>query len=94
MKVLFDQYGHKYETPEGERTKTDQAHADDLLVFGNSKENMDILMDDIVTYTEYTHIAINPDKCKILVSNRNESVDTDFTLSDGNRQLNAVKELK
>jgi hypothetical protein len=63
-------------------------------VFGNGKENMDGLMDDIVTYMEYAHIAINPHKCKILVLNRNESVDTDFILSDANGQLNTVRELR
>jgi hypothetical protein len=85
MRALFDQYEYKYETPEGERTKTVQPYAEDLLPSGNSKENMDRLMDDIVTHMEYVHIAINLDKCKFLVSNRNESVYADFTLSDANR---------
>jgi hypothetical protein len=84
MGVLFDQYEYKYEASEEERTKTVQVYVDDLLMFGSSKERMDRLMDGIVTYMEYAHIALNHDKCKILVSNRNELADTDFTLSDVN----------
>jgi hypothetical protein len=44
MRALFDQYGYKYEISEGERTKIVQVYVDDLLLFGNSKENMDRLM--------------------------------------------------
>jgi hypothetical protein len=69
MRRFNEKYGYKYEIADRIQTKTMQAYADDLLLFSNSKENMNRLMDGIVTYMEYVHIAINPNQYKILSSN-------------------------
>jgi hypothetical protein len=51
---------------------------------------MDQLINGVVTYMNYAQININPDKCKILVYNRNGELDADFTLQDANRVLQVL----
>jgi hypothetical protein len=78
----FEEFGYKYYEGRELQTKIVQAYAHDLLLFANSKENMDHLIDEVITYMNYAQININPDRCKILVYNRNGEVDPDFTLPD------------
>jgi hypothetical protein len=86
----FEEFGYKYYEGRDLQTNIAQAYADDLLLFANSKENIDHLIDGVITYMNYAQININPDKCKILVYNRNEEVDPDFTLPDAQGILQAL----
>jgi hypothetical protein len=55
---------------------------------------MNKLMEDAITYMNYAHVANNPDKCKILVSNRNEIIDIDFTLPDADNALQVISRVE
>jgi hypothetical protein len=86
----FEEFGSKYNEGRELQTKIVQAYADDLLLFANSKENMNHLIDGVITYMNYAQININPDKCKFLVYNRNGEVDADFTLPHAQGVLQAL----
>jgi hypothetical protein len=87
LRKNFEDFGYKYYEGNELQTKIVQAYADDLLLFANSKENMDHLIDGMITYMNYAQININPDKCKILVYDRSGEVNVDFTLPDAERVL-------
>jgi hypothetical protein len=46
-----------------------QAYADDLLVFGDTREHLNILVEGLIQFMEYAHISFNPKKYKILIHN-------------------------
>jgi hypothetical protein len=49
MRRSYEKYGYKYEVADEIQIKPAQTYANDLLIFSNSKENMNRLMDGIVT---------------------------------------------
>jgi hypothetical protein len=90
----FQEYGYEYEINGLTLKKTVQAYADDLLFFSNSKENMSMLADGMVTFMKYAQINLNPDKCRILVYDPYEDLPTDFTLPDEYGNLRAIERIE
>jgi hypothetical protein len=54
---------------DGQLRKVIQAYADDLLVFADIRNHMNILVDRFEDFMKYEHINFNPNKCKILIHN-------------------------
>jgi hypothetical protein len=59
LKKNFEDYGYKYYEENELQIKIVQAYADDLLLYANSKENMDHLIEGIISYMNYAQININ-----------------------------------
>jgi hypothetical protein len=55
---------------------------------------MNKLTEDVITYMNYAHIANNPDKCKILVSNRSGIIGVDFALPDADNVLQVISRVE
>jgi hypothetical protein len=49
------------------RKKVIQAYTDDLLVFADTRELLNIFLEGLIQFMEYGHIRFNPKKCKIVI---------------------------
>jgi hypothetical protein len=68
-----------------EKPKVMQACADELLVFVNTREHLNKLVDGLIQFMEYAHINFNPKKCKILIRNAEKIVISSLFLPAENR---------
>jgi hypothetical protein len=46
-----------------------QAYADDLLLFADTKEHLNMLIDVITEFMRYARIAFNSSKCRLFIHN-------------------------
>jgi hypothetical protein len=67
-----------------EKRKVIQAYADDLLVFADTRDHLNTLVDGLIQFTEYAHIIFNPKKCKILIHKAEKILITPLSLQDAN----------
>jgi hypothetical protein len=54
--------------------KVIQAHPDDLLVFADTREHLNIFVDELEDFVKYAHINFNLTKCKLLVHNQEKEL--------------------
>jgi hypothetical protein len=82
IKREFGELGYHYGKEGYEEFKVIQAYADDLLIFSESKNNLNKLVDALDTFMRFAGIRFNPDKCKIIVNNASNQLITELTLPD------------
>jgi hypothetical protein len=68
-----------------------QAYADDLLIFTETRENLNKLTDAIADFMDYVQIHFNPDKCRIITHNDDKGIESELYLKDENGQDKPVK---
>jgi hypothetical protein len=66
IRERYQECGNSFDT--GKR-KVIQEYAEDLLVFADTREHLNRLVDGLVQFMEYARISFNPKKCKILIHN-------------------------
>jgi hypothetical protein len=71
IREKYQECGYSYDDQERkkERKKGTQAYADDLLVFADTREHLNILVEGLVNFMKYAHTNFNPKKCRILIHN-------------------------
>jgi hypothetical protein len=72
--------GYDYGENEYQQCKVVQAYADDLLIFTESKENLNELASVLITFMEFTKISFNPSKCKLIINNPTGEIIPELTL--------------
>jgi hypothetical protein len=64
------------------KRKVVQAYADGLLIFTNTRENLNRLTDAISNFMSFAKIHFNPDKCKLIQYNPDKEMEVDLFLKD------------
>jgi hypothetical protein len=72
------------ETPPFEIGSQGKEPVADLLIFADTREHLNILVEGFVQYMEYAHINFNPKKCKILIHNAEKILIPPLFLPDAN----------
>jgi hypothetical protein len=67
-----------------EKRKVIQAYADDLLIFANTRDHSNTLVEGLIQFMEYAHISFNPKKSKILIHNAEKILIPPLSLPDAN----------
>jgi hypothetical protein len=80
LKKDFEMCG--YPIMEGRRRKVVQAYADDLLIFTESRNNLNSIADAIVVFMKYAKINFNSDKCRLIIHKQDRSIEVPFLLED------------
>jgi hypothetical protein len=84
----YQDFGYKYGR---NKSIVALAYADDLLIFADSKENLDNVLRATDYFIKYAKITFNPDKCRIIVNNLSHHIISDTFLPDKQRQLIQVQ---
>jgi hypothetical protein len=71
--------------------KAVQAYADDLLLFSNTRNGLNQLIDVTCNFMSFAHINFNPDKCRIIKYDPSPLIDADFLLPNENNEQVPVK---
>jgi hypothetical protein len=87
----YKQLGYSYYIDDILPKKAVQAYADDLLLFADSRDGLNHLIDITCDFMSFAHINFNPDKCRIMQFNPSSSIDVDFLLPDDQNNLIPVK---
>jgi hypothetical protein len=77
----YQECGYSYDK---EKRKVIQAYADDLLIFADTREHLNTLVERLILFVEHAHISINPKKCKILIHNAEKIMISPLYLPDAN----------
>jgi hypothetical protein len=62
----------------GSQTIYVQVYADDVVIFSETKENMEALLKTVEDFTQYCRLAVNAKKCKFIsyiIANKRRIVD-------------------
>jgi hypothetical protein len=84
----YQECGYSYDV--GKR-KVIQAYVDDLLVFADTREHLNKLVEGLIQFMEYAHISFNPKKCKILIHNAEKIMIPPLFLPDRNGKEQEVE---
>jgi hypothetical protein len=82
LNANYQDFGYKYGH---NKSIVVQEYADDLLIFENSKENLDSLLKVADDFMKYAMIMLNPSKYKIIVNNPSHRLISDIFLPDKQR---------
>jgi hypothetical protein len=69
---------------DGEERKVIRAYADDLLIFTDTRDHLNTLVDGLIDFMKYAHINFNPRKCGMLIHNAGKIMIPLLLLSDAN----------
>jgi hypothetical protein len=69
-----------------------QAYADDLLLFSDTKEHLNELIEELIQFMKYAHINFNPRKCRILIHNAEKLGIAPVVLPNAKGELEEVEE--
>jgi hypothetical protein len=85
-----------YEYDRNSKKKVIQAYADDLLIFSDTRDHLNQLVDALTQFMNYAQINFNPKKCRILVHNAEKIEIPPLFLPDaaGNQQTIEVCGIK
>jgi hypothetical protein len=86
----YKECGYKYDTDY--KSKVIQAYADDLLIFADTKEHLNQLMEELTQFMNYAHINFNPRKCRILIHNAEKIQIAPTYLPNANGEMEEVEE--
>jgi hypothetical protein len=87
----FTNLGYHYNAENNEQIKIAQTYADDLLIFTESKENLNENVAALVTFMRFIKISFNTSKCKLIINNPKNEIITELTLPDEFGQEKVVK---
>jgi hypothetical protein len=83
----YQECGYNYDE---QLRKIIQAHADDLLIFSDIREHLNIWVDVLEDFMKYTHIHFNQKKCKLLIRNPEKGTIIPRQLPNENENYNKL----
>jgi hypothetical protein len=86
----YQECGYNYD---GEDKKVIQVYADNLLVFADTIEHLNTLVEGLIQFMEYAHMNFNPKKCIILIHNAEKILIPPLLLPDGEGEVTASRTL-
>jgi hypothetical protein len=73
IRIKYAECGYEYD--KNNKKKLIQGYADDLLIFADTRDHLNQLIDALIQFMGYAHINFNPKKCRILIHNA-EKIET------------------
>jgi hypothetical protein len=67
IRSIRENYQEFWYNYDGQLRKVIQACGNDLLIFSDAREHLNILSDGLKDFMKYEHINFNPKKCKLLI---------------------------
>jgi hypothetical protein len=81
IREAYQECGYSYDR---EKRKIIQAYGDDFLVFTDTRDHLNTLVEGLIQFMGYAHISFNPKKCKILIHNADKNLIAPLSLPDAN----------
>jgi hypothetical protein len=85
----YSDCGYKYD--EDSKRKVIQGYADDLLIFADTREHLNQLVEELIQFMGYAHINFNPKKCRILIRNAEKIGISPLWLPNVKQELEVVE---
>jgi hypothetical protein len=87
----FKEYGYDMNINDQRSMKVVQSYADDLLIFSDNRQNLNILIDAVCDFMSFARISFNPEKCRIIVYNPSKELLSPVFLPNEERLLKEVQ---
>jgi hypothetical protein len=87
----YKHLGYSYMINNEVNKKAVQAYADDLLLFSDTRNGLNHLIDITCDFMTFAHINFNPNKCRIIKYDPSPLVDAEFLLPNENNEMTPVK---